>query len=228
MNKIFPPEPLVMSETALAKANRWRKRHKKKLVIASAGFGVFALAGLGLVGYGAMVGFTPEYIPPAITAMSDFDGQYTSLGNGPVLPKPTQDENNLPSIVLGGSGGEAELDQCDGSFIRMTGYEEVNGLQPTYAAHNKCNGGQILELQIDSRILIDGEEYKVVGTRDLPREGSNATQLLGLEGELILQSCFYNSKWMHFISVVPLVSNVEEMLKPSPSPTPDPSLTPTP
>ncbi len=239
-NTEIPLPPKVEAPASIyEKITYWRKKHKRALAIGSTGFGIFVAITLCLGGYAVWNATHQPFQPPEIIDLSNFNGDYATLGDGPNIPTPVQDPNHLPSVTLGKDGGLPELDRCDGTFIRMADYSRVVGLQDTYAAHNSCGGDVILPLGKGSRLLVNGIEYEVVSTRDLPKEGSKATQLLGLDGDIILQSCYYlPTMYMHFLGVTP-VSELQQNSTSAPSavavdpngktqsPAPNPSLTPT-
>ena len=119
------------------------------------------------------------------------------------------------TVKLGKKGGLREVDRCDGTWIEMTSYE-LEGLQPVYAAHNMCKGDKILPLKKGDRIKVKGGEmYQIADIRYLKKTWSTTDKLLGMRGDLILQSCFYGENRMKFISLV----KESEILNPVVEPT---------
>lgn len=118
-------------------------------------------------------------------------------------------QNETPVAKLGGSGGKAMVDRCDGTFTEMTSYER-EGVPPVWAAHNNCGGDIILPLEIGDEIILDrhGDEgtYRVVDVRETPKVWVTTAALIGLQGELALQSCFYGGADvpMKFIGLEPV------------------------
>lgn len=117
--------------------------------------------------------------------------------------------NEVPSAQLGASGGKGELNRCDGTFTEMLSYER-EGVPPVWAAHNNCGGDVILPLKIGDEInLVSGDTttlYRVVDIRETPKEWASTEALIGLEGELSLQTCFYGGSDvpMKFVGLEPV------------------------
>jgi hypothetical protein len=224
---VTPPPPIEVPKSIGERMTYWRKKHKRALAISASGFGIFALMGLGLLGAGVVAWVNKPYEPPMLVNLDNFQGDYASLGDGDFVPAPPQDPNHLPTIVLGDSGGMPELDRCDGTFIHMEDYARVDNLQPTYAAHNNCGGEIILPLERGSRLMINNEEYEVVSVRNLPKEGSLASQLLGMSGEILIQSCYYlPNTYMHFIGISKVGALQQEKINPLDNQTPEPTESP--
>ena len=175
-----------------------------------AGATAFSLVAAIFVGLGVAQLMEPEYVPPEIQKLIDQgidpDDVTTVIPDeGEPLPR---DEDAPPiEISLGRWGGTREVDSCDGKFIGLSEYRRMEGLQDTYAAHNRCNGDQILYLGRGDTLFIDGVEYRVTDLRDLRKRNSKISELVGIEGEIILQSCFYNSLWMRFVGVEKVETN---------------------
>jgi len=102
--------------------------------------------------------------------------------------------HEVPSATLGASGGKSVLNRCDGTFTEMTAYER-DGVPPVWAAHNDCGGDIVLPLAIGDEIDLvhDGstERYRIIDIRETPKVWVTTEALIGLKGELALQSCFY-------------------------------------
>ncbi|WP_047524683.1 hypothetical protein [Microbacterium sp. ZOR0019] len=112
----------------------------------------------------------------------------------------TQASRTLPHITLGVSGDEKELDRCDGTFTEMLRYQGA-GATPTWAAHNNCGGDAILPWEVGQQLSIDGTTYAVVDIRMLPKRVATSEDLLGIQGELTLQTCLYGQQMMKFVGV---------------------------
>ncbi|WP_156761558.1 hypothetical protein [Microbacterium karelineae] len=111
----------------------------------------------------------------------------------------------LPTVTVGVEGGIPELDLCDGTFTIMTSYER-DGVPETAAAHNNCGGDVLLPWEEGQRIRIDGrdEVYEVVDIRYTSKIWSSTDDLVGLQGEIALQSCFYGEDRMKFVGLEPV------------------------
>jgi hypothetical protein len=113
----------------------------------------------------------------------------------------------LPVVRLGVSGGQTELDWCDGTFTEMLSYETPD-VPPVWAAHNNCGGDVLLPWEEGQRIQFEGDDqvYEVVDIRYTPKIWASTSDLVGLGGELALQSCFYGEDRMKFIGLDPVES----------------------
>lgn len=109
-----------------------------------------------------------------------------------------------PVVVLGASGGQVELDRCDGTFTHLHSYDR-DDIAHVWAAHNTCSGDVVLPREIGDRIEVrragTATLYEVVDARDLPKTWSTTDDLLGLRGELILQTCYFGEQRMRFIGL---------------------------
>ncbi len=76
----------------------------------------------------------------------------------------------------------------------MTSYER-DGVPPVWAAHNNCGGDIVLPLAIGDEIDLKNADgtvrYRVVDIRQTPKVWVTTEELVGLQGEVALQSCFY-------------------------------------
>lgn len=109
-----------------------------------------------------------------------------------------------PVVRLSGRGGMAELDGCDGSFVRIRSYEAIE-VQPVHAAHNNCHGEVILPLEVGDQLEVAGRGlWEVTEIRDLSKTWSAADELLGMKGKLILQTCYWGEPTMKFIAIRPV------------------------
>jgi hypothetical protein len=125
----------------------------------------------------------------------------------PALPAPADDqlENRSPqplTLYIAGYGDQPEIDACIG-WIILTRYQE-NNIQPTIAEHNNCGGAAILDLPIGYRLNLVGGGldgvYEIVDSRDAPQNGTTL-DIQGIAGELLAQSCYFNSDYMRFIGL---------------------------
>lgn len=112
----------------------------------------------------------------------------------------TEASGALPHVTLGVSGDETELDRCDGTFTEMVRYQRP-GTVPTWAAHNNCGGDVMLPWEVGHQLSIDGTTYAVVDVRMLPKRVATSEDLLGMQGELTLQTCLYGQQMMKFVGV---------------------------
>lgn len=117
--------------------------------------------------------------------------------------KAEENPENLPFIVLGGKGGDKEVDACSGAFTEMEAYRP--GLDiPWYSAHNNCNGQDILSLQVGDEFIVEGQgKYVVTDFKEEYKEGTFVSDLVGIKGDIILQTCYWNSNLMKIIAAVP-------------------------
>lgn len=113
--------------------------------------------------------------------------------------------DTLPTIHLGATGGVGELDRCDGTFTEMSSYEHGD-VPPVWAAHNNCSGDVLLPWETGQRIQIEGDDqvYEVVDIRNTPKTWATIDDLVGLDGSLALQTCFYGEDRMKFIGLEPV------------------------
>ncbi len=112
----------------------------------------------------------------------------------------------LPQITLGGEGGLAQLDECDGTFTEMISYR-LDGVLPLFAAHNNCGGDVILGWELGQRVTVQGSDivYEVVEERHTPK-WSDVDALVGMSGEFMVQTCFYGENRMRFLALAPVGS----------------------
>lgn len=117
----------------------------------------------------------------------------------------------VPKVQLGGDGGQAEVDACPGDWVRMINYRLD---APVYAAHNGCaelvgRGDVILPLKPGDLVdVVDqrGRErsYEVVEMRDTPQHGQSTATIEDMDGELILQTCYWDDLTMKFVGLDPV------------------------
>ncbi len=125
-----------------------------------------------------------------------------SLG---VVEQTVTGERSYPQVRLGVSGTIRELDRCDGTFTEMTSYER-EGVPPVWAAHNNCGGDIILPWEIGTELQLadDSIVYRIVDIRYTSKVWSSTDDLVGLQGSLALQTCFYGEDRMKFIGLQPV------------------------
>ncbi|WP_460887937.1 hypothetical protein [Promicromonospora xylanilytica] len=111
----------------------------------------------------------------------------------------------IPTVRLGVSGGIPELDRCDGSFTEMTSYEH-DDVPAVWAAHNTCGGDAVLPWETGQHLRVEGSDqvYEVVDIRHTSKVWSTTDDLVGLDGDLALQTCHYGEDRMKFIGLRPL------------------------
>lgn len=167
--------------------------------------GLLTILGATLISLGlGLIGFTYFFPDEAEKAAGT-----ARIASGEVLMKVKGQK--YPKVHLGAKGHIRELDRCDGTFIEMGAYE-TDGLQPVYAAHNNCKGDVILKLEVDDIIDIkDKGQYKISDIRHTKKTWSTTDEILGMEGEFILQSCYYGENRMKFISMTPIVAEDSEL-----------------
>ncbi|WOF23095.1 hypothetical protein N8K70_00055 [Microbacterium betulae] len=169
-----------------------------------AGNAVLTVLGVGLLIGGLALGagtlFAPQAVEQAYGAVK--------VGVADRVQQVQQEVfEELPTVSLGVSGGQAELDLCDGTFTEMLSYER-EGVPPVWAAHNNCGGDVILPWEIGQRLRVAGSDqvYEIVDITYTSKIWSSTADLVGLEGELALQSCFYGEDRMKFIGLEPVDS----------------------
>jgi hypothetical protein len=108
----------------------------------------------------------------------------------------------LLTLNIAGYGTQAEIDACIG-WIIFTPYEGFD-VQPTIAEHNNCGGAAILMLPIGTQLRLAGGGldglYEIVDSRDVPQNGTTL-DIQGISGEVLAQSCYFNSAYMRFIGL---------------------------
>ncbi|WP_312170760.1 hypothetical protein [Microbacterium sp.] len=179
--------PVAMPETAVAA--RSRPRGRVGLLVAS----------IALVGLGASFLVVSTVAPDAVDRVTG-DIKVT-------VQKQFQqifDPDALPVLRLGGEGGLAQLDECDGTFTEMISYR-VDGVPPLFAAHNNCGGDVILGWELGQRVRVEGSDivYEVVEERHTPK-WSDVEALVGMSGEFMVQTCFYGENRMRFLALAPV------------------------
>lgn len=113
---------------------------------------------------------------------------------------------DYPTVLLGGEGGEYEMQITPyGYFIEMIPYR-VPGLMPVYAAHNSWGGDEILQWDIGKKVNLEGSNkngvWVVVDILELQKQGT-VDLIEPLEGVIALQTCYYGQDLMKFVGLVP-------------------------
>lgn len=124
----------------------------------------------------------------------------------PVIEPPAPTPNPLFTVRLGASGGDPEVDRCDGTFTEMLAYQKTTyEVPPVWAAHNNCGGDVVLPLKTGDVIELNrnGEStvVKVVDIREASKLTGKTSDLHGMKGSLVLQSCYYGVDTMRFVGV---------------------------
>jgi len=111
-------------------------------------------------------------------------------------------------ITVKNSGGQEAIDACLGGLTEMPQVSDyltqVEGSSKKYyPIHNECGGRPILDLVNDDIVSVNGVLYKVVDAKVVKR-GDKASQLLGIKGTVLLQTCFdAPSKKMRVVGLEP-------------------------
>lgn len=184
-----------------ASAGQERPRRRPVAVISRIIGGVLIVIGLTI---GAGVLFAPE-ATERIYGDAKIGVQELGRDVAAVAEETVTGEKTYPQINLGVSGTVRELDRCDGTFTEMKSYER-DGVPPVWAAHNNCGGDIILPWEIGTELQITGNPtvYRVVDIRYTSKVWSSTADLVGLSGELALQTCFYGEDRMKFIGLEPV------------------------
>ena len=159
-------------------------------------FGVLLL--VGGIGLGAGTLLAPQSVEQAYGAIKVGVAEKVQQVQEEVFEE-------LPTVKLGVSGGQTELDWCDGTFTEMLSYER-DGVPPVWAAHNNCGGDVLLPWEMGQRIRVEGDDqvYEIVDIRYTSKIWSSTADLVGLKGAFALQSCFYGEDRMKFIGLEPV------------------------
>ncbi|WP_430592281.1 hypothetical protein [Humidisolicoccus flavus] len=171
------------------------KRRKRRAGVATA-LGLIAMTlGLGLL---AAVLIVPDKVEQVYgnVKMTVEEQVRTVVEPGP------------PSVILGGEGDMARVDECDGTFTEMLPYRIAANLQPTFLAHNACSGDKILNWTVGQEVTVvqNGTEtaYTVTDAVQVAKFGSTTDDIDQLAGSLLLQSCFYGVNKMQVVALTPV------------------------
>ena len=110
------------------------------------------------------------------------------------------------TTYVANSGGQSTVDLCAGG---LTAYSDADGgafySVPYLAIHNNCGGAPILQLSAGDSVLITGGgtagTYEVVDSRDVT-QGATTDALAGMAGDILLQTCYFNSTTMRVVGAV--------------------------
>jgi hypothetical protein len=95
------------------------------------------------------------------------------------------------SIGITAFGWQNELDACQWVLMDMVAEVPL----PIVAAHNYCGGGVVLEMQPGDTVTLGGYGYDgtyvVTGSRDASAGGSAAEAVSGMDGDVVLQTCYW-------------------------------------
>ena len=110
------------------------------------------------------------------------------------------------TTYVANSGGQSVVDQCAGG---LTAYTASDGgaffSVPYLAIHNTCGGAPILQLAVGELVVITSGgtagTYQVVDSRDVV-QGATTDALAGVAGDILLQTCYFNSTTMRVVGAV--------------------------
>lgn len=156
--------------------------------------GAWTVVGAGLVSVGIALLTATTVAPEPVAAA------WGVVRTG-VVSAPQLITGELPHVTLGASGGDQELDRCEGTFTEMIPYRR-DGLPPIWAAHNNCGGDVILPWQTGQQFMVDDRTYEVVEVRLVPKHTTTTVDLVGLAGDLGLQTCLYGEQTMVFVGAI--------------------------
>ena len=178
------------------------KRNRGNIVLGAIG-GVLVLGGLALL---AGVWLAPDTVEKGYGAIK------TSV-TGTIDKAKEKAFDEYPTVALGVTGDAADLDiACNHgdtyhTFTIMKSYER-DGVPETGAAHNNCGGDVLLSWDVGQKVNVtgDGEDglYEVVDIRYTPKIWATTEDLIGIKGDLALQSCFYGEDRMKFVGLKPV------------------------
>ncbi len=96
------------------------------------------------------------------------------------------------NIGISAFGWQAELDACQWVLLDMVASVPL----PIVAAHNYCGGGIVLEMEPGDTVTLSGYGYDgtyvVTGYRDAWTGADAASAVSGMDGEVVLQTCYWN------------------------------------
>ena len=198
IDRLFEADP-EDGQTERAKTAPKKKRKKRMRVWgAISGVLVVALIAIGVAGLISTTvapEWTEEVVGNAVAQV-----QQTAADAGVTPP---------PVLTLAGPGGQAELDRCDGTWTQMVQYIEGGVPQPVHSAHNGCGGNPLLTLEMGGTIdvrQLDGTvvTYQAVDERRVAQVGTTTADIMGMGGDLILQTCFWDNATMRFVGLSPV------------------------
>ncbi len=197
LDRMFEGEPESPQNHAPAPApKKKRKRFRVWGVISGVlVVGLIAVGVAGLISTAVAPEWTEEVVGNAVAQV-----QQTAVDAGVTPP---------PLLTLAGPGGQAELDRCDGTWTQMVQYIEGGVPQPVHSAHNGCGGNPLLTLEMGGTIdvrQLDGTvvTYQAVDERRVAQVGTTTADIMGMGGDLILQTCFWDNATMRFLGLSPV------------------------
>ena len=201
LDRMFEGEPESPQNHAPAPApKKKRKRFRVWGVISGVlVVGLIAVGVAGLISTAVAPEWTEEVVGNAVgNAVAQV--QQTAVDAGVTPP---------PLLTLAGPGGQAELDRCDGTWTQMVQYIEGGVPQPVHSAHNGCGGNPLLTLEMGGTIdvrQLDGTvvTYQAVDERRVAQVGTTTADIMGMGGDLILQTCFWDNATMRFLGLSPV------------------------
>jgi hypothetical protein len=137
------------------------------------------------------------------------DGTTTLRG---AIDKAVEPMVGPPAVTLGQEGTtEDDLDWApNGVFLEMTSYR-AEGVPPVFAAHNNHGGDIILTWEVGQAVTVIDQQgqkhpYVVTAISNKPKHSTYVSDLVGLPGPLVLQSCYYGEELARYVSLTPATS----------------------
>ena len=197
LDRMFEGEPESPQNHAPAPAPKKRRKRFRVWGVISGVLvvGLIAVGVAGLISTAVAPEWTEEVVGNAVAQV-----QQTAVDAGVTPP---------PLLTLAGPGGQAELDRCDGTWTQMVQYIEGGVPQPVHSAHNGCGGNPLLTLEMGGTIdvrQLDGTvvTYQAVDERRVAQVGTTTADIMGMGGDLILQTCFWDNATMRFLGLSPV------------------------
>ena len=197
LDRMFEGEPESPQNHAPAPAPKKRRKRFRVWGVISGVLvvGLIAVGVAGLISTAVAPEWTEEVVGNAVAQV-----QQTAVDAGVTPP---------PLLTLAGPGGQAELDRCDGTWTQMVQYIEGGVPQPVHSAHNGCGGNPLLTLEMGGTIdvrQLDGTvvTYQAVDERRVAQVGTTTADIMGMGGDLILQTCFWDNATMRFVGLSPV------------------------
>jgi hypothetical protein len=92
------------------------------------------------------------------------------------------------------------IDECTGGLTYSPDISDILH-KSYYPIHNVCGGMPILDLQTGNSVYIQGVgSFQVVDSLDVER-GDKTSVLSGITGDVLLQTCYPNSKKMRVVGL---------------------------
>lgn len=199
--------PITRKEARRARSRR-RRRGATARVVVIVGGATAALAAAAL----SVIVFAPQSVERAQARVTE---NVQAAANDVAAWSGVPAADLLPTLTLGAHGPAELLDACDGTFTQLSSYETQPGLQPVYAAHNGCQGGVILPLQLGDEVRVqsqsgDTKTYAVVDLRDVDKHTSTTADVTGMQGTLLTQTCYWGEPVMRFVGLAPVGGGSDE------------------